>query len=171
MSYSSVHAQPTIDSRALATGVGIGLAGGFAEIGVVSLYAALTGTDAGDVARQVAVAVGLPDVSVASGVMVHLALSVGLGVALVWLVQLAVLRPMRTASVVGFMTACLAVVWAVNFFIVLPRLSPGFVTLLPYGVTLASKLMFGVAAGLAFCRVERRWLAGRSARSGMRLST
>ena len=40
----------------------------------------------------------------------------------------------------------LAAVWAVNFLVVLPVLSPDFVTLLAYPVTLISKLMFGLAA-------------------------
>jgi hypothetical protein len=40
----------------------------------------------------------------------------------------------------------LATVWAVNFLLVLPYLNPRFVDLLPYSVTLASKLLFGLAA-------------------------
>jgi hypothetical protein len=47
------------------------------------------------------------------------------------------------------MTGSLAAVWAINFFIVLPVISPGFVHLLPYAITLASKLAFGVAAAAA----------------------
>jgi hypothetical protein len=43
----------------------------------------------------------------------------------------------------------LAAVWAINYFVVLPVLSPGFVHLLPYAITLASKLAFGVAAAAA----------------------
>jgi hypothetical protein len=40
----------------------------------------------------------------------------------------------------------LACVWAINFFVVLPLISPAFVTLVPYPVSLVSKLLFGVAA-------------------------
>jgi hypothetical protein len=39
-------------------------------------------------------------------------------------------------------------VWVLNFFLVLPWLNPAFVALLPYGVTLVSKLLFGLAMGL-----------------------
>ena len=34
-----------------------------------------------------------------------------------------------------------------NFFLVLPELNPAFVTLLPYGVTLFSKVLFGITLG------------------------
>jgi hypothetical protein len=46
--------------------------------------------------------------------------------------------------------AALAAVWGINFLVALPRLNPDFVHLLPYGVTLASKLLFGVAAAISF---------------------
>ena len=36
-------------------------------------------------------------------------------------------------------------IWAVNFFAVLPAVNAGFVGLMPYGVTFASKLLFGIA--------------------------
>ena len=39
----------------------------------------------------------------------------------------------------------LAVVWLVNFTVVLPALNPAFVTLLPLWATLISKLLFGAA--------------------------
>ena len=44
------------------------------------------------------------------------------------------------------MLAALAGVWAVNFFVVLPIVSPAFVHIVPYAVSLTSKLLFGVAA-------------------------
>jgi hypothetical protein len=45
-------------------------------------------------------------------------------------------------AVVGLLVA----VWATNFFLVLPALNPGFVDLVPYGASLTSKVLFGVAA-------------------------
>jgi hypothetical protein len=57
-----------------------------------------------------------------------------------------------TAGRVFFvMPLSLGVVWAINFFVVLPVISPGFVHLLPLAVSLASKLAFGLAAAFA-CR-------------------
>jgi hypothetical protein len=146
--------------RILRTGLGMGLAGGLAEIVVVSLYSAMTGGDAGRIARHVAAAVGLPGASASVGVGVHMALAVGLGIGLAALV--AAVRGAERA-VLPMMLLSLAAVWAVNFFIVLPLLSPGFVHLLPYGVTLGSKLAFGLAAAMAWrgIGVARLLPAGR----------
>jgi hypothetical protein len=44
------------------------------------------------------------------------------------------------------MLAALTAVWATNFFVILPALSPPFIALLPYPVSLISKLLFGLAA-------------------------
>jgi hypothetical protein len=46
----------------------------------------------------------------------------------------------------GLVILALAAVWAVNFLIVLPYINPEFVRLLPYSVTLLSKLLFGLSA-------------------------
>jgi hypothetical protein len=42
----------------------------------------------------------------------------------------------------------------VNFLLVLPYVNPRFVDLLPYSVTLASKLLFGLVAATIF-RIKR----------------
>lgn len=52
---------------------------------------------------------------------------------------------MRTIVPVAVVT--LVLVWATNFLVILPVLDPAFVTLLPYGVTLFSKLLFGITMG------------------------
>jgi hypothetical protein len=44
------------------------------------------------------------------------------------------------------MIATLAMVWAVNFLVILPILSPGFVGLVPYEASFLSKILFGVSA-------------------------
>jgi hypothetical protein len=127
----------------------IGVAGGLAEIAVVSLYSTLSGGSAAMVARQVASSVGLN--GAAAGIAVHMGLAVMLGVGLSALMRTEVRQPARNAVVYAFMLGCLAVVWAVNFFVVLPAISPGFVHLLPFAVTLASKLAFGLAAAATAC--------------------
>ena len=53
------------------------------------------------------------------------------------------------------MLTALAGVWAINFFVVLPIVSPAFVHVVPYAVSLTSKLLFGVAAAAVL-----RWQAG-----------
>jgi hypothetical protein len=122
----------------------IGLAGGVAEILVVSLYSAFTGGDAAMVARHVASAVGLDGASAAAGVAVHMGLAMALGIVLSAMVQS--LAASLDRAIWAFMMGSLAAVWAINFFVVLPVVSPGFVHLLPYAITLTSKLAFGVAA-------------------------
>ena len=46
-------------------------------------------------------------------------------------------------------------VWAVNFFVILPTISPAFVALVPFGASLVSKVLFGSAAASVF------WCASR----------
>jgi hypothetical protein len=130
----------------VATGLFVGLAGGLAEIAVVWLYSALTGGDAAMVARHVAAAVGLAGAPAVAGIIVHIGLAVALGVALTGTLQTVVDRSAEGRATFCFMVCGLAVVWLINFFVVLPAISPGFVHLLPYAVTLASKLAFGFTA-------------------------
>jgi hypothetical protein len=137
------------NERLLSTGLYIGLAGGLAEIAVIWLYETLTGGNPADVARGVASAVRLDGASAIVGVTVHMVLAVALGIGLA-----AVLRPVGRRAPIGavfpFMLCGLAIIWGINFFIVLPVVSPSFVQLLPYAVTLASKLAFGLASGVTF---------------------
>jgi hypothetical protein len=44
-----------------------------------------------------------------------------------------------------FALAALALVWAINFVVVLPIIRPEFVHLVPYGASLTSSLLFGAA--------------------------
>ena len=65
-------------------------------------------------------------------------------------------RHSNSGFVIGGAVFLLALVWAVNFFIILPWLNPAFVTLMPYSVSLASKLLFGVTLGVVLCSLPRR---------------
>ena len=133
------------------TGVIAGAAGGLAEIAWVTLYAGMTGADPAALARGVTTAAGISallpmDSPVALGVGVHMALAAMLGIILVFVWQaLAAKRPQQT-NPYPFMLAALAGVWTINFFVVLPIVSPAFIHMLPYAVSLTSKLLFGVAA-------------------------
>jgi hypothetical protein len=127
------------------TGILMGLARGLAEVGVVCGYMALIGGDAAPVARGIARVAGFSGMSAVEGLAVHMGLAAGLGVAL-----LAVLRAMPVGAGAGraipFMVLSLAAVWGLNFFVVLPALGSDFARLLPYAVTFASKLSFGLTA-------------------------
>ena len=144
-------------TRALETirqGAVAGAAGGLAEIAWVTLYAAVTGASPAIMARGVTTAAGLsallPADAVALGVTVHMGLAVTLGIALSFAWRATSLLRSQTIGLFPFMAAALVGVWAINFFVVLPVVSPAFVRLVPYSVSLISKLLFGLAASGVF---------------------
>jgi hypothetical protein len=131
-------------------GIIAGAAGGLAEIAWVSAYAVATGAEAAALARGVTIAVGanalLPNASVLAGIGIHMVLAIALGMALASAWQALARRRLGGSSLFWLVVTALAGVWAMNFLIVLPLLSPAFVHLIPYPVSLVSKLLFGVAA-------------------------
>ncbi|NOZ37108.1 MAG: hypothetical protein GXP11_03375 [Gammaproteobacteria bacterium] len=131
-----------------------GLVGGGAEITWIALYKYLSGGEAAAVARGVTQTVfpqmGAPMAAVPLGIAVHMGLAIILGIAISIFIRSilparapAILEPI---AVVGLLVC----VWAINFFIILPVINPEFVTLVPYTTSLASKVLFGVAAALVF---------------------
>jgi hypothetical protein len=62
-----------------------------------------------------------------------------------------------------FTLAVLVGVWAVNFFFVLPIVSPAFIHMVPYAVSLGSKLLFGLAAAEVIRRQDAWALNSRRA--------
>ena len=126
-----------------------GLTGGLAEIGWIWIYGVMGHIDSGSVARGVSRAVGIETLAdpVVLGIAVHMTLAGALGVALAFAMQPLLARWGR-GHLIGYVSviAALATVWALNFFVVLPVVSPDFVGLVPYEVSLVSKILFGVAA-------------------------
>lgn len=128
-------------------GVLAGLAGGFAEILWIWSYTALVGGDATRIAKGVGAAVGVETTApVAFGIAIHMILSMALGIFLAL-----VLRPLfehlsGKVSRYTIVLAALTLVWAINFLLVLPQISPTFVQTVPYEVSLMSKLLFGLGA-------------------------
>jgi hypothetical protein len=139
--------------EAISSGVIAGAAGGLAEIAWVTLYAGMTGGNAAVLARGVTSAAGVaalvPQSPVALGITVHMTLAITLGVALAYAWRTLRTRKIAAAGPYPFMLAALAGVWAVNFLVILPIVSPAFVHLVPYAVSLTSKLLFGLAAAAA----------------------
>ncbi len=137
-------------SEAIKRGILAGAAGGLAEIIWVSLYAGVTDGNAATLARAVTTAAGvtslLPAAPVTMGIAVHMTLAVLLGIALACLWQALASRRHGVSSRYVVVLAALAAVWALNFFVILPAISPAFVHLVPYSVSLMSKLLFGLAA-------------------------
>ena len=132
----------------LGIGVIAGLAGGLAEVVWVVTYAWFTGTDPTVVARGVTTAAGVSALLPASpamlGVAVHMVLAAMLGIVLTFIWQPT--TPSISGNPYPFMLAALLDVWGLNFFIVLPLVNPAFTTMLPYPVSLISKLLFALAA-------------------------
>jgi hypothetical protein len=131
-----------------------GLAGGVAEVGWITLYQHLVGHDAATVARGITKAVmpglasgpaGLP-----LGLAIHVVLSIALGVAVGMAIPRLLPRVAGTALEPVVVIAALVGVWAMNFFVILPVINPEFVALVPYGVSLVSKVLFGFAAAFVF---------------------
>ena len=149
-------------------GVLAGAAGGLAEMAWGSAYAALTGGDAAVLGRGVTTASGvaalLPSAPVGLGIGIHMVLAValGLGLAVLWRALSPRVQP---SGLYAGTLAALAAVWATNFFVLLPALSPEFVHLVPLSVSLMSKLLFGLAAAEVF---RRHAVAGVRARTGAR---
>lgn len=130
-----------------------GVFGGLAEVIWISLYSALTDASVAAIGTGIT-ATFFADANVLAlapviGLVIHMALSVllafGFGL-LIWPVLERRFQFKQTALIAAVMT--LAVVWKINFFLLLPALNPEFISLLPLSVTLASKLLFGVTMGM-----------------------
>lgn len=153
-----------LDRQLIGLGCLAGLAGSLAEVLWILLYTAGSGASAIDVARAVAVAATAGHAATAmAGVTIHLLLGAALGIALAAGWRLLPLPRSGAATFTLALTA-LAAVWKLNFFVVLPLIEPSFVQRLPLAVTLASKLMFGLAVATVFVAQQRR--AARAACQG-----
>jgi hypothetical protein len=137
-----------------------GAAGGLAEILWITLYGSLTGSDAAEVARAISLVVGvaLPSTAliaapVVAGITIHMVIAIGLGIALVFAWCALTRYRSSTIDEYAFMLAALALVWVLNFYVVLPLIGASVadptrvvVDVVPYPVSLLSKLWFGLAA-------------------------
>lgn len=136
------------------------LAGGLAEIIWVSLYAATTSLTAATIAREVtasllpAYAVGVTGVWL--GIVIHMLLAVTLGYVFAYAVWKPFAHPRGIVVTLVVSILTLASVWTMNFFIVLPVLNPTFISLMPYLVTFASKLLFALAMAVTLAWPELR---------------
>ncbi len=137
-----------------------GICGGMAEVIWVQLYAMLAGQSAAEVARQVTASLlpGMAQAAIAPGlgVAIHLVLSVLLALAYALAVWLPLTRHRGPTLAVTAAVGVLACIWAVNFLLLLPLINAEFAGLLPYSVSLGSKLLFGMAmAGVLYVGQSR----------------
>jgi hypothetical protein len=81
-------------------------------------------------------------------------LALGLGIAVALVVRTFLPHKVSRLWEPVAVVAMLIAVWAMNFLVLLPAINPGFVELVPYGASLTSKVLFGVASAFIL------WCAG-----------
>lgn len=149
-------------SATIRQGAIAGAAGGLAEIFWITLYCMLTGSDPTGVARSITavVSAALPitvliSAPVAFGIAVHLVASIALGIILAYLWCSLSRRSQQETGEHTFMLVAMSMIWLFNFFVILPMISPSivglsqtFLNVIPYSASLASKILFGLSAGL-----------------------
>jgi len=129
----------------VALAVTAGVAGGAAEVVWIALAAAVLGTDGISVALGITATFFSEPMAMRLdpliGLLIHFALSIALATAFAQTLG----RRLRGAALWASALGLLAAVWAFNFLVLLPLINLEFVSLLPYPVTLISKLLFGAA--------------------------
>jgi hypothetical protein len=135
-----------------------GLAGGGAEVLWVTLYSSITGVSGSVVAQQVTASVwpaaAAWPLAPLLGVGIHMALALALA-ALCAPLLLRVAGDCATPAAITMVAVmALTLVWAINFFLVLPVINPNFVALMPYSATLMSKMLFGIAMAVVIRRMR-----------------
>ncbi len=130
-----------------------GAAGGAAEVVWVAAYSAVSGADGWRVAREICAVVAPGWVQLTAAPFIGLGIHFLLSVLLAAAFFLVLWRPLKRRGAVAVLVGgplILAGVWAVNFLMILPAVHPAFVHLLPYGVSLGSKLLSGLAMSGCF---------------------
>ncbi len=133
-----------------------GMVGGVMEIGWISIYSSISSVSALNVARQISATI-LPYTAASYyapvlGIFIHLVLSLILAIFFYVIILKPTVRRYGTLGIMLSSLMTLGIVWAINFLIVLPMLNPSFISLMPYIVTLISKLLFGAAMGWVFVK-------------------
>lgn len=128
-----------------------GLCGGLAEVIWISLYSVLTTTSLTSVGRGISSTFWVSSVHWPGaeylGLLIHLILSLILALGFGALLHHFLLRRSGRSMTVITAVLMLALIWKINFYVILPLWNPGFVNILPLSVTLVSKLLFGFSMG------------------------
>ena len=130
-----------------------GIAGGTVEIIWVLLYSFGSPLQASSVAEEVTRSF-LPQMAGVTAVLAGVLIHYFLAMLIAGVAAIAYLRvfagDIDETTMLATSIAALVAIWTVNFFFVLPVVNPNFVTLMPLGITLVSKILFGLAMGWAF---------------------
>ena len=138
-----------------------GVFGGLAEVIWIALYAFVTGAALSPIGSAITSTVypAASELLLAPvlGLIIHMSLSVllafGFGL-LIWPLMARFFHFKQAALLASIVT--LAIVWKINFFLLLPVWNPEFIGLLPLSVTLTSKLLFGVAMGMVLSVYQQK---------------
>lgn len=158
MSTSKSKAAMTIaDYRFLYFGILSGATGGLAEILWVWTYSAKSNVDAAQIARGVAEAVGARGIlaSISAGIAIHMFFAGLLGIAVVAALRALPVKIRTWPFELSVAIGTLAIVWAFNFLILLPTVSPAFVTVIPFSASIISKFLFGLSTFFVFKLIDR----------------
>jgi hypothetical protein len=149
----------TLDTLMLA-----GLAGGIAEVAWVALYCTFVPLDSAEVLRQIVVTasptLAASPTAPAIGMLMHMGLAVALAIGYGHFMRGAIPQRSSLAASILSGAVALATVWAINFFVLLPILNPAFVILMPYSVSLVSKLLFGASMGWVLFACRENFVVG-----------
>ena len=130
-----------------------GIAGGTVEVVWVILFCLISPLQSSLIAAEI-VRSFLPQIAglsaVTAGLIIHFILSVLITGAVAMTLLRTLANRTDMLAVLAVSAAALAAIWVTNFFVILPLVNPDFVTLMPYTVTLVSKLAFGIAMGWVF---------------------
>lgn len=141
---------PRLPASRITLGALAGLAGGAAEIAWIMLYSGLGDSDAAVVAQGItstfSPTVATSPAGAAIGILIHVLIAVVLGIALTISVQRLLPRSSSALPESCLIVASLIVIWAINFYVVLPLINPEFVHVIPLEASLASKVLFGIGA-------------------------
>lgn len=137
-----------------------GIAGGSAEIAFLIAIAALTNISAINVAVGVSASFSIaafsPTMLALVGIVIHLALASVLGVAVAVGYHAVAGQFISGIYVYAVVLMALIIVWAFNFLFLLPIINPAFVRLVPYPISFASKVLFGLVAAEVLLRGAER---------------
>lgn len=134
--------------RTVKYGVFAGIAGGTAEIVWIIAAGILATISATNVAYRVVVPVGLKIAPSTLSVVIaiHMAVAVALGIAVAVACFVLLRRALRGVALYVVVVTAMVGDWAFNFFVLLPMIDTAFVHVVPYPISLLSKLLFGLAA-------------------------
>ena len=138
-----------------------GLCGGLAEVLWIGAYCLIYDIHLSMIGTAISATVfpgsELSSYAPYAGLGIHLVLSIALALGFGTIAWPYIGTVLGNTGTMILSIATLALVWKVNFYLVLPVLNPDFINMFPIGITLISKLIFGTAMGLTLLGCKRQF--------------